>query len=135
MGVLWAVVDAYGRMIDDMEQEVSAALMVRPAPRARLDLHLHTTQSDGRLAPVSCWNVAAVGYVAITDHDVAPALTPGWHGLSGRRVFLIDAVEISAVYQGRELHLLAYFPGKMPEHFRNFCTVGPENVPIGMTWP
>ena len=97
--------------------------MVRPAPRARLDLHLHTTQSDGRLSPQELLErCAAVGldYVAITDHDVAPTLKSGWHELGGRRIFLIDAVEISAVYQGRELHLLAYFPGQMPDSFRTF---------------
>ena len=98
-------------------------MMPRLESRARLDLHMHTTLSDGALPPDEVLARCAsngLDYVAITDHDMAPQLSQGMHQISGRQVYLIHATELSAVYQERELHLLVYFPGPMPQSFRDF---------------
>ena len=98
-------------------------MMPRLEPRARLDLHMHSTLSDGALPPDELLTRCAqqgLDYVAITDHDMAPVLSQGVHHLSGREVYLIHATELSAVYENYELHLLVYFPGPMPQSFRDF---------------
>ena len=91
--------------------------------RSRVDLHMHSTLSDGALPPAALLKECAearLNYVAITDHDMAPSLAVGWHDLAGHRIYLIHATELSAVYENHELHLLVYFPGEMPEGYRDF---------------
>ena len=91
--------------------------------RARLDLHLHTTLSDGTLTPEELLRRCAesrLDLVALTDHDLAPQVPAGWHTIAGRRICVLHAAEVSGVWHGRELHLLVYFPGEMPPSFRAF---------------
>ena len=76
-----------------------------------IDLHLHTTASDGRCTPrelVERVAAAGVSVMAVTDHDTtgavaevrAAALESGMQAISG--------IEITAVEEGRDLHLLGY---------------------------
>ncbi len=93
-------------------------------PRARLDLHMHSVLSDGKYSPDSVLAAAAAGGLdafALTDHDLPPALSPGAQRVGPRTITVIHGVEISAMHAGRELHLLAYFPGEMPASFQTFC--------------
>ncbi|HCH61761.1 MAG: hypothetical protein CL927_16490 [Deltaproteobacteria bacterium] len=91
----------------------------------RLDLHLHSTSSDGKYAPSQVLSTAAergLHTIALTDHDIPPTLAAGEHEFGRRRIRLIHAAEVSAVYDGIEFHLLAYFPRAMPAGFRSFLT-------------
>ncbi|HSW10126.1 MAG TPA: PHP domain-containing protein [Bacillota bacterium] len=80
-----------------------------PAP---VDLHIHTTASDGDFSPTQVVMMAVragLGTVAITDHNtlggVEEAIRAGVeHGLA-----VISGVEVSANYGELELHLLGYF--------------------------
>lgn len=76
-----------------------------------VDLHVHTTGSDGTLTPAQAVEHAVragLTALAITDHDsvvgIPEALTAGKR--LGLDVF--PAVEISCDWQGREVHLLGY---------------------------
>lgn len=91
----------------------------------RLDLHMHSTRSDGRHPPLEVLETCAkrgLHTVAITDHDVPPGLPSGPHTFGRRTIRLVHAAEVSAVYDGFEFHLLAYFSGEMPHAFRAFLT-------------
>lgn len=91
---------------------------------ATLDLHVHTSASDGR-HPVDVvlarYLAAGVGVVAVTDHDW-PSLDRT-HRIAGdgRSLWAIAAAELSGTFEGTELHLLAYFPGAVPAGFRALC--------------
>ncbi|RLK23695.1 hypothetical protein DER29_1565 [Micromonospora sp. M71_S20] len=88
----------------------------------RIDLHTHSTASDGTLSPAELMRAAAesgLDVVAITDHDTtagwAPALAALPAGLS-----LVRGAELSCRWYGEEpalpLHLLAYlFDPDAPE--------------------
>lgn len=87
------------------------------APRA--DFHTHTTHSDGCLTPAALVEKAGragLQTLAITDHDTTDGLAEGL--AAGRRhgVGLVPGVEVSAVVDGQEVHLLGYFfdPGHAP---------------------
>ena len=91
---------------------------------ARLDLHLHSTRSDGAFSPKEVLARCAAGrldVIAMTDHDLPPDLEPGRHDVDGRPIHVIAGAEVSGQHAGREYHLLVYFPGPVPESFRAFC--------------
>lgn len=90
----------------------------------RFDLHLHSTRSDGALSPHDLLAQCAEGgldVVALTDHDLSSGLPCGEHDVGGRTVRVVEGAEVSGVHDGREYHLLVYFPGEAPASFRAFC--------------
>lgn len=89
----------------------------------RLDLHLHTTRSDGRYSPEFVLEQCAargLHTVALTDHDVPPSVAAGDHTFGDRTLRVLHGAEVSVQHADREYHLLAYFPGQMPEAFQSF---------------
>jgi 3',5'-nucleoside bisphosphate phosphatase len=77
-----------------------------------IDLHLHTTASDGLLSPGALVQRAAgagLTTIAVTDHDTVAGL--GEAGEMGARigVRVVAGIEITAVENGRDVHLLGYF--------------------------
>ena len=77
-----------------------------------IDLHLHTTASDGLLAPaVLVERAAAAGLtiIAVTDHDTVGGLPEAVDAGRTRAVRVIAGIEITAVEDGSDLHVLGYF--------------------------
>jgi predicted metal-dependent phosphoesterase TrpH len=78
----------------------------------RADLHVHTTFSDGRYTPEQVIDLArraGLSAVAVTDHDTLAGVAPARAAAAGRGVEVVTGVEISAEFEGRGVHLLAYF--------------------------
>jgi predicted metal-dependent phosphoesterase TrpH len=78
----------------------------------RIDLHTHTTASDGILAPESLVDEAkarGVGLLAVADHDTTAAVDAAIE--AGRRagVEVWPAVELSCDVPDGEVHILGYF--------------------------
>ena len=76
-----------------------------------LDLHCHSTCSDGALAPQQLAEaVAAVGVrvAALTDHDSVEGLTAFGAALKRLGVGHITGVEVTTQQEGQELHILAF---------------------------
>ncbi|SNT61294.1 hypothetical protein SAMN05421812_11357 [Asanoa hainanensis] len=81
---------------------------------SRIDLHAHSTASDGTLTPTELMSAAATAgldVVAITDHDT----TAGWSAAAAARppgLALVRGAELSCRWHGARppisLHLLAY---------------------------
>jgi predicted metal-dependent phosphoesterase TrpH len=85
--------------------------LARPRTHGRVDLHVHTTCSDGVYTPAQIVELArrsGLAAVALTDHDTLAGIVPAQQA-AGDRVEVIAGVEITAEHQGRELHLLGYF--------------------------
>jgi 3',5'-nucleoside bisphosphate phosphatase len=77
-----------------------------------IDLHLHTTASDGRLTPSELVNAAAsagLRVMAVTDHDTMASVADvqALAGASG--IEAVSGIEITAIDGGRDLHILGYF--------------------------
>jgi 3',5'-nucleoside bisphosphate phosphatase len=88
-----------------------------------IDLHLHTTASDGRLTPAELVLRAAeagLRVMAVTDHDTVAAVgeVTGLASAHGMRV--VPGVEITAVDAERDVHMLAYFVDPADETFVAF---------------
>ena len=81
----------------------------------RIDLHVHTTASDGTFAPSEAVALArekGLDAIAITDHDTMD----GWLALpEASRSFALPGIELSSRWLGRDIHVLGYFtdPGRL----------------------
>lgn len=80
-------------------------------PDSRVDLHIHTTSSDGAYTPAEVIDLArrsGLSALAITDHDTSDAVAFA-RAAADDAVEVITGVEISAEFHGKEFHLLGYF--------------------------
>jgi predicted metal-dependent phosphoesterase TrpH len=76
------------------------------------DLHMHTTASDGRCTPrelVDRVVAAGVTVMAVTDHDTTAAVAEVQSLAKARGVEAHAGIEITAVEDGRDIHMLGYF--------------------------
>jgi hypothetical protein len=78
----------------------------------RIDLHLHTTASDGTISPADTVRAAAEGGVtllAITDHDTTLGIAGAQAVAKEVGVTLVPGVELSCDLESVDLHVLGYF--------------------------
>ena len=80
---------------------------------SRVDLHIHSNASDGRLSPseiVSRSAARGLAVIAITDHDTVDGIEPA---LEAARAFaslrIIQGIEVSTDIPAGEAHILGYF--------------------------
>ena len=77
-----------------------------------IDLHLHTTASDGSLSPgdlVARAVLAGISTLAVTDHDTIAGLPEARAAATARGVRFVTGIEITAIEAGRDVHVLGYF--------------------------
>jgi predicted metal-dependent phosphoesterase TrpH len=78
---------------------------------SRIDLHLHTTHSDGSLSPTEVLRLAHTAKVtalAITDHDIVSGIPEAMAAGAELGIEIIPGVEISSRLGNSELHILGY---------------------------
>ncbi len=80
---------------------------------SRVDLHIHSTASDGRFSPeVIVGKAAALGLaiISLTDHDSVDGIAPALEAAKAfPRLRVIPGVEISTDLPAGEAHVLGYF--------------------------
>jgi 3',5'-nucleoside bisphosphate phosphatase len=77
-----------------------------------IDLHMHTTASDGRLTPaelVARAAAARLSTISVTDHDTVAAIGDVTAAADASGIRVVPGIEITAVDQGRDVHVLGYF--------------------------
>jgi 3',5'-nucleoside bisphosphate phosphatase len=77
-----------------------------------IDLHLHTTASDGLLVPASLVaRAAAAGLtiIAVTDHDTVAGLAEAVDAGRTHGTRVIAGIEMTAVEDSDDVHVLGYF--------------------------
>lgn len=77
-----------------------------------IDLHLHSTASDGSVAPGELISLArreGVGFAALTDHDTVAGVEEFLAAATeAPEVEAIGGIEVSCVHQGVYTHILGY---------------------------
>lgn len=79
---------------------------------ARIDLHSHTTASDGLLAPADLVAEASrrgLRVLGITDHDTLDGLTEATAATDEAGIELVPGVELSTTVPVGEIHMLGYY--------------------------
>ena len=77
-----------------------------------IDLHTHTTASDGRLSPAGLVARAAdagVTILSVTDHDTVAAADPVSAACSAAGIGFVPGIEITAAWLDTDVHVLGYF--------------------------
>ena len=78
-----------------------------------IDLHLHTTASDGRLSPTEVVRLAAgqgLKQMSISDHDSTEGLAEAFEESKNfPDLRIIPGIELSTDVPGDEIHMLGYF--------------------------
>jgi hypothetical protein len=88
-----------------------------------IDLHTHSTASDGQYAPaVVATRAAAAGTRAwaLTDHDTVAGLEEGASAARTLGVRFVPGIELSAFLERREIHILGHFVDPVHAKLRNF---------------
>lgn len=77
-----------------------------------VDLHIHSTVSDGTLTPQQIVRIArekGLTAIAIADHDAVAGIPLAIKAAASSDLTVLPAVEISTEYHGTEVHILGYF--------------------------
>ena len=85
-----------------------------------IDLHVHTTASDGTFTPSEVVKEAInrkLSVIAITDHDTTKGVKEALETLKtfNEELIVVPGVEISCQYDNREVHMLGLFINKEDE--------------------
>jgi 3',5'-nucleoside bisphosphate phosphatase len=84
----------------------------RAPSRDVIDLHLHTTASDGLCEPSVLVDLAwraGIRTMSVTDHDTVAALPDVEAAAAASGISFVPGIEITAVHDGRDIHVLGYF--------------------------
>lgn len=92
-----------------------------PERHSRVDLHLHTTASDGSLSPTELVRAAkaeVLECIAITDHDSTNGIEEAVAVGERLGVQVIPGIEVSTDIPKAEVHILGYFLNYRDESFQ-----------------
>lgn len=89
-----------------------------------IDLHSHTTASDGQHAPAEQVAMAAkagVTVLAVTDHDTVAGIAACDETAKALGMRLVPGIEISAIHNRREVHVLGHFVDPAEQGLASFA--------------
>ena len=93
----------------------------------KVDLHIHTTYSDGVFSPEKIVDTAidaGLNAIAITDHDnvlaypIALNYAKKIADSGGKHLEILPGVEINTIYKDVEIHILGYFMNRDDSDFQ-----------------
>jgi len=77
-----------------------------------VDLHLHSSASDGTDTPANIVELAAsehLGTISLTDHDNLDGIAEARDASAAAGIEFIPGVELSVDFHGTKMHMLVYF--------------------------
>lgn len=90
---------------------------------SKVDLHIHTSCSDGQLSPEEAITLAInknLKAIAITDHDTFEGYRLAKPFAEKKGIELIPGVEVTTVFKEKEAHILAYYFETDTSYFADF---------------
>jgi hypothetical protein len=99
-------------------------------PHLCIDLHCHSTASDGALSPAELVERAAgrgVTHLSLTDHDTIDGLAEAETAAQVHGIVLIPGVELSCLWKSRTIHIVGLDFAPEAEGFRQALEQQNEN--------
>ena len=87
-----------------------------------IDLHVHSTHSDGTFTPAELAEHAISQHLsafALTDHDTVSGLSEAFESVRDLPVEVISGIELSTEYQGKDVHIVGL---DFDWHDLHFCS-------------
>lgn len=78
----------------------------------RVDLHVHSTRSDGSFTPTELVDYAIekeLAAFALTDHDTIDGLDEAISYAENKPIEVIPGIELSSEYEGRDIHVVGLY--------------------------
>lgn len=97
---------------DSASRYEPSAVPWRPDWPVEVDLHLHTTASDGSLTPTELINLILetdLKTVSITDHDSTEGIDEAMAAAAGSELTVIPGIEFGSEVGDSEVHLIGIF--------------------------
>jgi predicted metal-dependent phosphoesterase TrpH len=91
-----------------------------------VDLHLHTSYSDGLLSPhemVKEAKASGLKAVGIVDHDTIEGIVPAIEAGKIEDVEIVPGVELSSQCDGRDIHVIGYYFDMESPKFKKYLTL------------
>ncbi len=88
-----------------------------------IDLHIHTTASDGSMTPtqvVEEAREAGLSVISVADHDTTSGVAEALEAQDAHDVIVVPGVEISASHPSGEAHILGYWMDHDEPAFQTF---------------
>jgi predicted metal-dependent phosphoesterase TrpH len=86
-----------------------------------IDLHTHTTFSDGTFTPAELVDLAlerGLSTISVSDHDSTEGLPEAFEAADGTGLDVVPGTEFSTVYEGQACHVLCYWMDLDNEEFQ-----------------
>ncbi len=102
---------------------------------AVIDLHTHSTCSDGSLPPASLVERAAaagIGLLALTDHDTTAGIPEAGAAAARLGVTLVPGVEVSAAWRHQSIHILGLWIDPSSRPLREMLSAQAERRAVRM---
>lgn len=90
-----------------------------------IDLHVHSTYSDGSLSPQELVTLAKeknLAAFALTDHDTTEGIDSALSSAQNSALEIIPGIELSTKYGESEIHILGLYIDHHNESFQTFLT-------------
>lgn len=88
-----------------------------------VDLHTHSTKSDGSMTPTELVNYAVekgLAAIALSDHDTTDGIDEALAAAKGKDIEVIPAIEFSTEYDGRDIHIVGLYIDYHSQEFEKY---------------
>lgn len=90
-----------------------------------VDLHVHSTKSDGSYTPSELVDYAlekGLTAFALTDHDTTAGIDEAMKAAEGRPIEVIPGIEFSSEYEGKDIHIVGLYIDHKSDFFKRRLT-------------
>lgn len=88
-----------------------------------VDLHVHSTKSDGSFTPAELVSHAleiGLSAFALSDHDTVDGIDEAMEAAKGTGLEVIPAIEFSTEYEGKDIHILGLYIDHKGQAFQKY---------------
>lgn len=91
----------------------------------KIDLHVHSTASDGSFSPTEVVNLAietGLTAIALTDHDTVSGVDEALAAAESSDLQVVPGVELSCIYKEKEIHILGLYINHNDETLKQYLS-------------